>query len=232
MIEIQVIASGSKGNCYRVTDGNTPLLIECGIRFPAIRQALNFATSSIAGCLVSHEHGDHAKAIKEVMRAGIDCYMSRGTADALGLSGHRLKIITAGKQFRIGSWTIMPFDAVHDAAEPLSFLLASGREKLLFATDTAYIRYRFRGLTHIMVECNYQPEILRANIAEGVVSGAQKKRLLRSHFSLDNVLGFLAANDLSAVREIWLLHLSDHNSDAGAMLRAVQAATGRPVVIA
>jgi len=37
-------------------------------------------------------------------------------------------------------------------------------EKVLYLTDTAYCKYRFRGLTHIMVECNHSWDILRIEI--------------------------------------------------------------------
>src|SRR5690606_36348279 len=134
--------------------------------------------------------------VQDMMKAGIDCYMSAGTAEALGISGHRLHIIKAKQQFRIGTWKILPFETQHDAAEPLGFLLANKTgEKLLYATDTYYIRYRFRGLTHIAVECNYSMDILRANIEAGLVEPALNKRILKSHFSLENVKNFLKAND-------------------------------------
>ena len=233
MIEILPLASGSQGNCYRITDGRTPLLLECGIPFREIQKGLHFRVSEVAVCLVSHEHQDHSKAVRDVMKAGIDCYMSQGTAEALGISGHRLHIIKAKQQFRIGTWTILPFETQHDAAEPLGFLLANKTgEKLLYATDTYYIRYRFRGLTHIAVECNYSMDILRANIEAGLVEPALKKRILKSHFSLEHVKEFLKANDLSKVQEIWLLHLSDGNSDVERFKREIQELTGKMVFIA
>ncbi len=233
MIEILPLASGSRGNCYHITDGSTPLLLECGIPFREIQKGLHFRVSEVAGCLVSHEHKDHSKAVQDVMKAGVDCYMSRGTAEALGVAGHRVHIIEARKQFRLGSWTILPFQTQHDAVEPLGFLLANrAGGKLLYATDTYYVRYKFRDLTHILVECNYAADILKANVEAGLVPPALKKRILKSHFSLDNVKEFLKANDLSQVREIWLLHLSDGNSDAERFKREVQTLTGRPVYIA
>ncbi|TRY25946.1 MBL fold metallo-hydrolase [Brevibacillus sp. LEMMJ03] len=233
MIAITPLASSSKGNCYHVTDGKTALLLEAGIRYKDIQRALNFQVSSIAGCLISHEHGDHGKAAAEVMKAGIDVYASQGTLDALGLSGHRAKPIKAKQQFQIGTWTILPFDVQHDVAEPLGFLLVNrAGEKLVFATDTYYIRYRFPGLTHIMVECNYSLRILDENISAGRVPAVMKKRLLKSHFSLEHVKDFLQANDLSKVQEIWLLHLSDNNSDAALFKREIQELTGKQVFIA
>jgi phosphoribosyl 1,2-cyclic phosphodiesterase len=167
------------------------------------------------------------------MRAGIDCYMSQGTAEALGLSGHRLHIIKARQQFRIGTWTILPFETQHDAAEPLGFLLANqDGEKLLYATDTYYIRYCFHGLTHVAIECNYSMDILKRNVDAGTVPKELKGRILKSHFSLENVKEFLKANDLSKVQEIWLLHMSNGNSDAVRFKQEIQALTGKPVYIA
>jgi len=233
MIELTPYASGSQGNCYRITDGRTPLLLECGIQYKEIQKRLNFRATEIAACLVSHEHKDHSKAVPDMMKAGVNCYMSQGTSEALGVSGHRLNIIKAKQQFRIGTWAILPFETQHDAQEPLGFLLVNqDGEKLLYATDTFYIRYRFRGLTHIAVECNYSLDILKRNVDAGTVPKELKSRILKSHFSLENVKEFLKANDLSKVQEIWLLHLSDGNSDAERFKRGVMELTGKPTYIA
>jgi len=170
------------------------------------------------------------------MKFGVDIYLSQGTADeisGLGPWRHRINIIKAKQQFRIGTWTILPFETQHDAAEPLGFLLANqDGEKLLYATDTYYIRYRFSGLTHIMVECNYSLDILNRNVEAGVVPKELKGRILKSHFSLENVKDFLQANDLSKVQEIWLIHLSNDNSDSERFKREIQSLTGKPVYIA
>jgi len=233
LITVKPLASGSKGNAYHITDGRSPLLLEVGITWKQIQQGLNFKTSEIAGCLISHEHQDHCKAVRDVMRAGIDCYMSQGTADALGLSGHRIRQVQARKQFHVGTWTILPFETQHDAAEPLGFLLANkDGDKLLYATDTFYIRYRFRGLTHLMIETNYSMDILRENMATGLVAPELKNRLLKSHMSLETCKEFLKANDLSRVQEIWLIHMSDSNSDAERFLKEIKELTGKVVNIA
>jgi len=235
MIEFTPFASGSTGNCYRITDGRTPLLLECGISINDILRNLKFGVSSLAGCLLSHGHSDHSRAVKDLMKFGVDIYLSQGTADeisGLGPWRHRINIIKAKQQFRIGTWAVLPFDTQHDVAEPLGFLLANqDGEKLLYATDTYYIRYRFRGLTHIAVECNYSLDILRTNVANGSVEPALKNRILKSHFSLENVKKFLQANDLGKVQGIWLLHLSDGNSDEKRFKREIQELTGKMVFI-
>jgi phosphoribosyl 1,2-cyclic phosphodiesterase len=56
-------------------------------------------------------------------------------------------------------------------------------------------------------------------------------RLRRSHMSIDNVLDFLKANDISAIEKIYLLHLSSGNSDEKDFKNRVQKATGVPVEV-
>lgn len=233
-MNIQILASGSSGNCYKVSDGQTSLLLECGIPFREIQKKLNFKLYEIDGCLVSHEHGDHSKAIMEMLKSGIDVYTSKGTAAPFENDIFKAIHVEAEKQFQVGTFDILPFDTQHDAAEPLGFILYSRvtKEKLLFATDTYYVKYRFESLNYIMVECNYSIDILKANSEAGRLPLALKNRLLQSHFELGNVKKFLQANDLSKVKEIRLLHLSDGNSDEIRFKREIQELTGKPVIIA
>jgi len=229
MIDIKTIASSSAGNCYLISDGKTSLLLEAGVRVSRLRQSVNLST--LAGCLCSHGHKDHSKAVPDLIKAAVDCYMSAGTAGEIGATGHRVHLIKAGEQVKIGTWTVVPFDTIHDAAEPFGFLLASGDDKLLFATDTAYIRNRFKGLSNIMIECNYNDDVLASNVQGGAVSLQQKKRLLFSHMGLAQTLEFLRETDRSRLREVWLLHASSGNSDVAEMRRQVQGAVGVPVYI-
>ena len=231
-MDIKVLASSSRANAYRISDEKTALLLEAGLSYKELQRALGFKTSELTAVLITHEHKDHSRAVAELAKAGIDCYMSAGTKEALGLSGHRIHELWPRVQTQIGTWTVLPFETQHDAAEPLGYLLASGQEKLLFATDTYYIRYKFNGLTHIMVECNYAADILEENVEAERIPAALKQRLLQSHFSLANVKEFLRANDLSKVEEIHLLHLSDGNSDEARFKREIQELTGRVVMVA
>ncbi len=233
MIDIRSLASGSSGNCYWVSDGTQPLLLECGIRYKEIQEGINFRVSDLAGCLITHEHGDHCKAVKKLMAAGVNVYTSQGTIEALDVSGHRIIPVKEKQLYRVDNWFVKPFKTEHDAVQPLGYLIQNRiGDRLLFATDTFYVRYLFPGLTHIMIECNYALDILKENVKYGRVLEVQKNRVLKSHFSLKNVKEFLKANDLSRVREIWLLHLSDDNSDAGRFKKEIQGLTGKPVYIA
>lgn len=193
-----------------------------------IKKALNFNLSKVAAMLLSHEHNDHSKSTKELMNNGIDVYMSEPTASALSLSGHRLNTIEPLKQFEVGNFKILPFEVQHDATLPLGYLIEekSSGYRLLFATDTYYLKYKFKNLNGIAIECNYIKETLDQNIADGYINEASKPRLLQSHFSLENVKSFLKANVLKDCQEIVLLHLSNRNANANQMIKEIEELTG------
>jgi len=234
-MNLKVLGSSSSGNCYLLQTETDTLILECGVKYKEIQKALKFDFSMVCGCLITHEHKDHSRAIKEVALAGIDCYISMGTLKTMEtLNTHRLMPVISGMQFDVGDFTILPFDTEHDCAQPLGYLIyyKPTREKLIFATDTYFIRNRFSGLDYILCECNYCKDTLDANIEAGYISREMKNRLLESHFSLEHVKEFLSANDLSKVRKIVLLHLSYNNSDAERMVREITELTGKDTEIA
>ena len=233
-MRLKVIGSGSKGNAYILNTPTGNLLIECGLPFKVIQQALEFDLTSVQGCLLTHSHGDHSRATKDVMRAGINTYMTLETATSINAEGHRMELIKAGTQFRAGDFTALPFPTEHDCPGAVGYLIQykPTGEKLLFATDTYYIRHRFQGLNYILIECNYCKETLDANIEAGLIPLNLKNRLIESHFSLENVKGFLAANDLTKVKKIVLIHLSDGNANATQMVLEIHELTKKDTVIA
>jgi len=231
-MKITVIASSSRGNCSLIEHEDHKLLLDAGLPIAKIRRGLDCSLTDLGGVLISHEHMDHARAVRDLAKLGIDCFMSAGTRLSLAITGHRIFGIKSHWEIQIGSWRIMPFNLVHDAAEPLGFLVSAGDEKLLYATDTAYIPYVFQGLTHIMVECNHSLEIINEEIKEGALSPLMKHRLMTSHMNLETFKRFIEANDMDRVQEIWLMHLSDARSDAEQFRAEVQGITGKVVKVA
>jgi phosphoribosyl 1,2-cyclic phosphodiesterase len=199
----------------------------------ALREKLNFSLSGLAGCLVSHEHGDHSKAAMDILKAGVDVWTSEETADALEIRNHhRTNILRAGNQENIGEWVVLPFDLHHDVPTHGFLIGAPNFEKLLFIPDTSYIRNRFEGVNIIAIECNYVADKLSHNIQSGAIPKTVGRRVRRNHMALSTVKNFLIANDLSKCREIHLLHLSDVNSDELEMVNEIQQTTGIPVYAA
>lgn len=104
--------------------------------------------------------------------------------------------------------------------------------KMLFATDTYYIQYNFPGLNHILIECNYDGDIMTNNIDNGTLNVGLALRLAKSHMSLDNCKALLKATDLGAVRNIVLIHLSSLNSDSELFKTDIEKLTAKPTYIA
>jgi phosphoribosyl 1,2-cyclic phosphodiesterase len=232
-MRLRVLASGSAGNCYLLENDTECLIIEVGIRFEIIKQSLNFNLRNIVGALVSHEHQDHSKGVRAALLAGINCYMSEGTAKALQFEHHCLNIIHHAKPFNLGNFQIMAFDVIHDCAQPFGFLIKHPDSGVTcFLTDTVYSEFKFPGLNNIIVEANYCETIIKQRSEAGNLHGFLKDRVIQSHMSLQTCKQFLAENDLSKVVNILLIHLSDSNSDLPRFKKEVEQQTAKIVNVA
>lgn len=233
-MELTVINSNSQGNAYILSNDKEALLIECGVHFDKIKQALKFNLSKVVGCMVSHEHKDHCKSVTDVLKSGIEVFSSEGTHEAMGTTmHHRSRMMYNGESKRISGFTVKAFDTKHDCAEPFGFLIHHPEcGNVLFLTDSYYSEYVFPGLNNIIIEANYCQTILDKKVTDGVSQKFLRDRVITSHMSLATCKQTLKANDLSAVNNIVLIHLSDGNSHAVRFKHEVEEATGKAVHIA
>ena len=213
------LASSSHWNCYVVSDGQTVILLECGISFRKIKKGLGFDLSNIRACLVSHEHKDHAKSVMDFIKSGVEVFASEGTADALDCD--LITAVADRVQFQAGSLEIMPFTTFHDAAEPLGFLIYSHTDgdRLVFATDTVNLGYQFPNINLLALEANYDASILARceRMPEKV-----RHRVTNSHMEIQTLCRYLRTLDLSACRVLYLLHLSNAASSEGRFIERVR----------
>lgn len=232
-MKLRVLSSGSVGNCYLFEGITSTLIVEVGVPFKQVKEALRFDLRKVAGCIITHEHKDHCKGVAELVAAGIDTYASAGTIKAMGVTSNRLRPVQPKKVFNVGEFTIYPFDVKHDCAEPLGFLIKHPEcGTTLFITDSFYVPYTFKGLNNILVEANYCENIINTRLLSGRLNGFVHDRVITSHMSLQTCQQLLAANDLKAVNNIVLIHLSDTNSDAAAFKRSIEQQTGKSVYVA
>lgn len=223
-----VTGSSSQGNGYviQAQDGEA-LLLEAGMPYRDTLQAMDFDAAGIAGCLITHEHGDHAAHAAELLDAAVPVFCSGGTAQAIA-AAHRLRrkphTVRAGELARIGGFIVMPFRTEHDAAEPLGYVIQHPEAgNILFATDTAFLPYRFSEITTALIEANYSLDLLGDDLPAKV-----RSRIVRSHMSLQEAER--TALDLGdTLRHVVLIHLSASHSDArrftAEMRRSVPQAT-------
>lgn len=227
-MEIDVLASGSKGNCYRVSDGTSSLLLECGIPFSMIQRGLHFHTSSISGCLVTHRHGDHAKSAAEMIRRGIHIY---GPED---VAAHYFGTIVLQPltRYSIDSFEVTAISVIHDVP-CYSYLVYSQvtEETLVYITDTPYLPYTIPGINYLMIEANHSKSLMRLNAQNGVMYRSLAERIVKTHMSIESAMELIKSNDMRNCKQIHLLHLSDSNSDAASFRTAVEKLTGAEVYV-
>lgn len=210
-----VLASGSSGNCTALTAGDKLLLVDCGKPFKWTLAKLNWRLPD--AILVTHEHGDHSKAAKNFLDRGVDVFLTSGTAEALGLSRHNLRIIVAGETFSAAGFKINVLPSIHDAAEPVNFIVSDDSDRVLYVTDTGAIPNVDGDFTKILIEANYST--LPLFVSD--LNAAQKKRILNYHLSIEKTAKFLKRYPQA---EVTLLHLSKRHGDAEEFTRRINAA--------
>lgn len=209
--------TGSKGNASVVSDGETLIQIDAGITPEKVNQSIGYKLSEVSGIITSHAHIDHSAFISRFLRLGMKVYANEETWLKTQISRLNRNALTieAGKQFNVGTFIVKPFDVAHvnsdgTPCQNLGFLLYSTvtKEKMLWITDASYIESRFPPMDYICIECNYIDVDDYANELQYVNPFVESRRL-RSHLSLDRCVAFLKQQDLSHIKEIRLLHLSE-----------------------
>jgi phosphoribosyl 1,2-cyclic phosphodiesterase len=231
-MNLKIIGSNSKGNSYILGDDNSALLIECGVKFSKIKEALDFNISKVDACLVTHEHYDHALSIRDIQNSGIPIVASSGTMRATGTVGNDGTIKHA-EIVQIKEWEIQALKIDHDAAEPLAFIIehkSCGR--VLFVTDTYILRYKFDPLfDYVIIEANYCAQMAdKWRQSKGV--GFVEDRRLKNHMSYQTALTTLERMDLSKCKKIVLIHLSDGLTNEKQFINGVEEGFGIPTYCA
>ena len=246
-MELRVIGSSSAGNAYllRAEDGQS-LLIEAGCPFKAIKRACDYNVSDIVGCIVTHEHGDHAGHVGEILKStNIKVYASNGTVEAIkakgGISGGttRLRVLEGGKMAYLGAFRVIPIPLeytdkngevnwLHDAEEPFCYLVRHEEMgTLLFATDCYCLPGHFTDINQLMIECNYDKGLLDEHYKAGLIDPKRRNRTIQSHMSSTTcVTEVFKTSLLSNLKNIVLIHVSNDNGIPRLFERMVKQASG------
>lgn len=172
-MEIDILASGSKGNAISITSNGSKILIDVGITYRNLVGKLNEANiqlKNIENVLITHEHSDHIKGLKVFAKNNqhIKYYLSKGTYNALDLETRGFienhTIISDRDTFMINEINVSVFSLSHDASEPVGFVLERDNKKVVLATDTGYIDEAYFNLLKnadlYILEANHEPELL------------------------------------------------------------------------
>ena len=204
MNTLKVVGTGSNGNTYLLTCDGETLVIDCGKRFKDIKIALNFNIRGIVGAITTHCHGDHHKYASEYELTGIPVWTP--------WKDNNLRQVR-----RFGGFKVSSFECIHDVP-CVGYLIEHSDSglKMLYATDTEYVRYTFKGLTAMLIEANYSEEYVNRD-------EAKFQHVLTGHMSIETASECIKANVNDNLKTVILCHLSKGNSDPVAFKESVKA---------
>ena len=203
-MKLHVLGTGSKGNCYLLENSSEALVIETGIPFKEVKKALGFDTRKIVGVIQTHSHKDHSRYENEYLAAGIP------------VCRPYLNEQTMLRKARFGRFDIFSFECVHDVPCVGYVIVHPDLGKMVYATDTEYVKYVFGDPAVMLIEANYDRNI----IPDGAPN---REHVMTGHMEIETTLGCIKANLNPNLRSVILCHLSDGNSDERAFLERTRA---------
>lgn len=208
---LTVLGSSSSGNCYLLDVGGEILVIEVGVDVRELQKALNWDYSRVAGCIISHQHRDHAGGLVKVLKnMGLCTFCLREVFSAAGVAGHPFaREVQPLHGFHVGGFRIFPVPVPHDVPCLAYVIEHDGMGRTFFITDAFMCEYRIPGVAHWMVEANYTDEGLGERVLSGTTPKIVADRVRTTHMSVHTAEQLLAANDLSATEDVLLIHMSE-----------------------
>lgn len=231
-MKLKVLGSSSLGNCYLLEDDDECLIIEAGVPIREIKKAMEWSFRKVVGCLVTHSHLDHSKAMKDLHACGVKTYSLPETIKERTLSSPFAKSVREGESFKLGGFEVHVMPANHDVPIVSFIIFHPTFGSLLFATDTYSLPYKPTGIANFLIEANYDKDFMIQGIERGIIDQSYARRVVNSHMSLEKTLQVVMDSGSKDIRNVVLLHLSDSNSRADDFLQQMQQVTGVPVYIA
>lgn len=227
------LGSGSRGNSALVESDECCVMLDCGLGLKdVVRRLARLGRSpeDIDAILVTHEHSDHIGGVARfAARHGLRVLATAGTARGFrGAPPPRLEYISAHEAFRCDGLEIAPMPVPHDAQEPCQFVFGDGAVRLGILTDlgraTAHVLASLQGCDALAIECNHDAAML----AGGPYPARLKQRVGGDlgHLSNDQAALLLAALDVSRLRHVVALHLSEINNTPALAQEAIAAVLG------
>ena len=227
------LASGSKGNCHYVSDGENYLLVDAGLNGKKVDNKLfelEVDPRKLSGIIISHEHRDHVSGAGVLSRKyDIPIYANRGTWEGMmpiisKVDKNNIKIFRTDKTFRIGNFIIHPYSISHDANDPVGFSIENQGVKISITTDLGCINQvileKVKGSNLVVLESNHDVDMLKV----GKYPYFLKRRILSDEGHLSNeaagdaILQLIKQN----VNSFLLAHLSKENNFPELALQTVR----------
>lgn len=204
---VRCIGTGSRGNSYALYDNSGKiLLLDLGMSEKDIKKAIDYRISDVVGAVVTHAHKDHSLSVEDFRRMGIPVFAPYESKEPMSFNGMTGFTVQAFDLTDLqGKWKHTNADGTECPC--YGFLITHhDMGKLLYITDTEFVKWRFKDINHILISCNYQNKYIDGD-------EAKKNHVLRGHMELNTVKEFVKANNLNALRNVILCHMSRDNAE-------------------
>lgn len=158
-MRFSLLASGSQGNCCVIQHKDTSIVIDCGTTKKYLLGAFEqiaYDYQSSDAILITHTHSDHIAQMK--MFEQIPTYATSTIPTSY------LHTIAPFEEFNIKDIHITVLPMSHDCEGTVGFLLKGDDEKLVYITDTGYVkeevRQRIQNADYYILESNHDIEML------------------------------------------------------------------------
>lgn len=200
----------------------TALLVDAGISAKKIIEGLcqtETAVESVRGLLITHEHTDHIRGAKTLMKKGrnISMYATEKTLTAAGFTDiPNTERVVPDNEFEIGDIGVRAFRVSHDAADPVGYSFYYKKKQISIITDTGFVHdgilEEITDADILILEANYDEDMLRI----GRYPWFLKQRIIGDTGHLSNeaagkiLLSLLSGNRKE--RKVLLAHMSRENN--------------------
>jgi phosphoribosyl 1,2-cyclic phosphodiesterase len=212
--------SGSNGNCYCVGNKNDIVLIDGGISCKETEKrmlSIGLSLKKVKAVFVSHEHIDHVKGIEVLaQKHHIPVYLNEKTLKGAGnfIPKPSVKLFASGETIQIGELLIHSFSKMHDAADPISFVVEHNGLRIGVMTDIGKlcdnVINHFKQCNAVLLESNYDSNMLE----NGKYPYMLKKRISGDfgHLSNEQALDLFLNHKSQSLSHLMLGHLSQENN--------------------
>lgn len=215
---LEVIASGSSGNCYVLTAGEDRLVLEAGVSDKELLDSLDYNVANVCGVLVSHVHNDHAKYIPRVQH-----YFQVYGHTSLNEKYKGVIALRNKKRYRIGAFDVMPLLVEHGGLQNFAYVIDHAEiGRLVFATDCVGFPYVIKDCTHLLIECNYIEDVVLRNM----LNNEDVRSQCENHMELAETIEAVRRLQNPLLRNVMLCHLSSANADRKEMVRRFEQELG------
>lgn len=215
-MKVDILASGSSGNCIAVRSSQSTILVDVGIAKTKIEKRLldvGIRPQSIKAVLITHAHADHTKGLPLANKYKIPVFAGRDEWKSIDGVENKWNII-AGNEFQVDDFLVKSFRTHHDAYDPVGYTLISNDFKVSICLDTGRVDSMMietmRDSNIYIIESNHEPRMVEASDYPDSV----KARILSENGHLSNQQTAAALYRLVQGKgeKIILTHLSSKNN--------------------